>query len=266
MDKQKGKRKQRSIDYQLVRMIIIVFRLVLVFLVILDILFFIYIIKGDAEFDVATAAYLIFTLLTLCLILFLKGLVKDTEKNQHVSSKFDTTNISQNQYDFRKQVGINTNNNQKVFENVEMETQYFGKLLFQKESATGNMETLIEKINFGGTVLNIDIDISQYSNIGVMFDKLEHICSSSREFMQEVYPQLANFCNGIDLYDENGQRIDHFDEDSLREKYRLNQINVLTNAERENIISISGYICDDVDQEIAIDVNCTSNNITYELL
>ena len=51
-----------------------------------------------------------------------------------------------------------------------------------------------------------------------MFDKLEHICKNSREFMREVYPQLAEFCNEIDLYDENDQGIDNFNEDLLIEK------------------------------------------------
>ena len=99
-----------------------------------------------------------------------------------------------------------------------------------------------------------------------MFDKLEYICRNSREFMHEVYPQLAEFCNGIDLYDENDQRIDNFNEDLLIKIYKLGWIHVQTNSERENIIMIVGQICDNVDQEVAIIVNCTSNNITYELL
>lgn len=266
MDKQNGKRKQRIINDQMIRMTIIVFRIILVLLVLFDILNFILIINGNTEFDTATIAYLIATLVLLCFILFYKKLYKDAEKNQHVSVKSDTTNISKDQYDFRKQVGINTNNNQKVFANVEIETKYFGKLLFHKESETGNMETLIEKINFGGTDLDIDIIINQNSHIGAMFDKLEYICRNSCEFMHEVYPQLAEFCNGIDLYDENDQRIDNFTEDLLIKIYKLGWINVQTNSERENIIMIVGQICDNIDQEVAIIVNCTNNNIMYELL
>ena len=169
-------------------------------------------------------------------------------------------------FNFKKKVGNQANNDQEACSNIEIENQYFGKLLFHKDSNTGTIQTSIKKINFGETVLNIDIDINEYSNIGVMFDKLEYICKNSHDFMQEVYPQLAEFCNGIDLYDENGRIIDNFNEDLLMEKYRLKWINVDTNSDRENIINISGYICDDVNQEIEIQINCTSNNITYELL
>lgn len=169
-------------------------------------------------------------------------------------------------FNFKKKVSDQANNNQEEYSNIEIETQYFGKLLFQKNKNTGTIETSIKKINFWETVLNIDIDINEYSNIGVMFDKLEHICKNSREFMQEVYPQLVEFCNEIDLYDENDQRIDNFNEDLLIEKYKLKWMYVDTSFDGENIISIQGYICDNVDQEIAIQVNCETNNITYQLL
>lgn len=169
-------------------------------------------------------------------------------------------------FNFKKKVGNQANNNQEACSNIEIENQYFGKLQFHKDSNTGTIQTSIKKINFGETVLNIDIDINEYSNIGVMFDKLEYICRNSREFIQEVYPKLAEFCSGIDLYDENDQIIENFNEDLLMEKYKLKWMYVDTNFEKENIISIQGYICDNVDQEIAIQVNCDTNNITYELL
>lgn len=168
-------------------------------------------------------------------------------------------------FSFKKKVSNHTDNNQEVSSNIEIETQFFGKLQFQRKGNTGTIETSIKKINFGETVLNINIDIDENSNIEVMFDKLENICRNSREFIQEVYPQLAEFCNEIDLYDENDQRIDNFNEDLLMKIYKLKWMYVDTNLEKENIISIEGYICDNVDQEIAIQVNCETNKITYEL-
>lgn len=74
------------------------------------------------------------------------------------------------------------------------------------------------------------------------------------------------FCFIIDLYDENEQRIDNFNEDLLMKIYKLKWMYVDTILEKENIISIEGYICDNVDQEVAIQVNCDTNKITYELL
>ena len=124
-------------------------------------------------------------------------------------------------FNFKKKESDHANNNQEASSNIKIENQYFGKLLFHKDSNTGKMQTSIKKINFGETVLNIDIDINEYSNIGVMFDKLEYICKNSHDFMQEVYPRLAEFCNEIDLYDENDQRIDNFNEGLLMEKYKL---------------------------------------------
>lgn len=56
-------------------------------------------------------------------------------------------------FDFKKKVSNHANNDQEACSNMEIETQYFGKLLFQKNRNTGTIETSIKKIHFGETVL-----------------------------------------------------------------------------------------------------------------
>lgn len=156
---------------------------------------------------------------------------------------------------------VKSNNNY-----IEKQHSYFGKIIFNKIRDKEKLEAKINNINFCNKNLEIKIYIGENSNIENILNKLEMICFDSDEFINKNMFGLVNFCNSIDLYDNDDRQLETISEDILKEIYMLKRIYVETNSINENLIEIVGSVFDNIEQEIAIVYNCHTDEVTFELL
>lgn len=100
----------------------------------------------------------------------------------------------------------------------------------------------------------------------VFFNKYELIIIKIYYIINKNMFGLVNFCNSIDLYDNDGRQLETISEDILKEIYMLKRIYVETNSINENLIEIVSSVFDNIEQEIAIVYNCYTDEVTFELL
>lgn len=153
------------------------------------------------------------------------------------------------------------NYNKQNVSNIEINDERFGKIIIKHDTLKHQYDGEIKNVNFDGELLGASLFSDDNVNIEKIINNLKNFCDKAMQIKNRIYLEFANYLQGVDNTDENGNLIE-ITEEFLKENFKFSSINL----NDEETIEIWGFWEDSGNQDYSIKYNINKDDFEYELL
>lgn len=153
------------------------------------------------------------------------------------------------------------NYNKQNVSNIEINDERFGKIIIKHDTLKHQYDGEIKNVNFDGELLGASLFSDDNVNIEKIINNLKNFCDKAMQIKNRIYLEFANYLQGVDNTDENGNLIE-ITKEFLKENFKFSSINL----NDEETIEIWGFWEDSGNQDYSIKYNINKDDFEYELL